>query len=504
MMKNTLLKELFRGALLLMLLTGAGCTDPDSDEKAPHNDDETEITLGSEQELKEWMFDYMKENYLWNDAVKQVTPDYALGYEAFLERILLDVAAQDDVNHDDGYWENGTRLSFYSMIERYKVETEDAAATTRGLRETAEDAGFVMLYYMYRDQTWTDCLFQVGGVSPFSPAGKAGLRRGDCIEKIDGKTFGASQIDEMYDRIIAPEGDVTLTLSGTAEQPAREITYHLEPYEDNPVWKSAVLTTKGGRRVGYLCYNTFNLYYDDALLDAFAMFREAGVEELILDLRYNSGGHVASSLLMGTAVAGNAQKDKVFMREIYNADRQAAGESGDLFRIGNTDFGSGSYEQIASALDVSLGLPRIYLLCSEATASASELLINGLRGLGIEVRLIGVRTNGKNVGMERSFRILDGYEYDFSPITFYAENAQGSADYGEGFTPDLEAPETDFALADWGSPDDGLTALALEWIDSGQKPVVKTRSAAAPRLHALPTPGRRLQGSIVELNPGSR
>lgn len=279
--------------------------------KPPHSNDETEITLGSEQELKEWMFDYMKENYLWNDAVKQVTPDYALGYQALLERILLDVAAQDDVNHDDGYWENGTRLSFYSRIERCKVETEDAG-------------------------------------------------------------------------------------------------------------------------------------------------------------------------------------------------RQAAGESGKVFRIGNADFGRGNYDKIASALDVSLGLPRIDLLCSKATASAGELLINGLRGLDLEVRLIGVRTNGKNVGMESSSRILDGYEYDFSPITFYAENARGSSDYGEGFTPDLEAPENNFELADRGSPDDGLTALALEWIDSGQKPDVKTRAAAAPRLHALPIPDRRLQGSIVERNSGSR
>lgn len=279
--------------------------------KPPHSNDETEITLGSEQELKEWMFDYMKGNYLWNDAVKQVTPDYALGYQALLERILLDVAAQDDVNHDDGYRENGTRLSFYSRIGRYKVETEDAG-------------------------------------------------------------------------------------------------------------------------------------------------------------------------------------------------RQAAGESGEVFRIGNADFGRGNHDKIASALDVSLGLPRIDLLCSKATASAGELLINGLRGLDLEVRLIGVRTNGKNVGMESSSRILDGYEYDFSPITFYAENARGSSDYGEGFTPDLEAPENNFELADRGSPDDGLTALALEWIDSGQKPDVKTRAAAAPRLHALPIPGRRLQGSIVERNSGSR
>ncbi|OUQ54086.1 hypothetical protein B5E60_04025 [Alistipes sp. An116] len=94
--------------------------------KTPHSNDETEITLGSEQELKEWMFDYMKGNYLGNDAVKQVTPDYALGYQAFLERILLDVAAQDDVNHDDGL--TALALEWIDSGQKPDVKTRATAA----------------------------------------------------------------------------------------------------------------------------------------------------------------------------------------------------------------------------------------------------------------------------------------------------------------------------------------------------------------------------------------
>lgn len=503
-MKNTLMKDLFRAALLAALSFGAGCatSGPDSETPGggtgPGPDSGTGTTVADDRELKEWMFDYMLDRYLWNDAAARVTPDYTLGYEAFLTKILEDIAAQEDVNHDDGHWVDGVRQYFYSNIVRYETDASDARAT-RGVRETSDDAGFAYLYYMYRDQTRTDCLLLVGGVSPFSPAGKAGLRRGDYIEKVDGESFDASQIDAVYNRVVNPEGEVTLSLLANGDQPAREITYRRESYEDNPVWKVSTLTTPGGRQVGYLCYNSFNYYYDDELLEAFSTLREADVEDLVLDLRYNGGGHVVSSLLIGTAVAGEAHRDEVYMRSVINASREASGESGDVYRIGAADFGSGRYDKTVSALDVSLGLPRVYVLCKEQTASASELVINGLRGLGIDVRLVGSVTNGKNVGMEIDSRIFDGYEYDFSPITFYSENAQGFHDYGDGFTPDVEASEGSLAIADWGDPDDGLLALALAWIDTGQKPSVDTRAvrAGAERM-ALPAPERPLQGMIAQ------
>lgn len=451
----------------------------------------------TDRELKEWMVDYMRKAYLWNEAMKQVTPDYGLEYERFLDRILLDIEAQGDVNHDDGHWENGRRLYFYTNIQRYRPsdsETTPASLPTRGTRETAEGSGITNIYCYYRDTTRESCVFIVGGVAPLSSAGKAGLRRGSVIEKVNGRTFGPDEVDDMFMQIVYPAGQVRVSLVGSADG---GISYGSGSYEDNPVWATSVLDLPDGRKVGYLCYDSFNYHYDDDLLEAFSTIRDGGVDELVLDLRYNSGGHVVSSALLGTFVAGEPHKEEVYMRMIYNRDR--SDEPASVYRIGNMNFGDGTYSKILSALDVSLGTERVYILCSEQTASASELVINGLRGLGIDVRLIGTKTNGKNVGMESITRTFDGYEYVFSPITFYSENGLGFRDYGDGFDPDVEIFEPEAVIRDWGDPEDAMMALALKWIETGVKPEIETRAAEVRRVPfaEFRMPRKSLEGMIV-------
>ncbi len=122
------------------------------------------------------MFDYMKTHYLWNDAVKQVTPDYSLGYEKFLDDVLMKVAKQNDVNHDDGHWEGGKRSYFYSNVARYKT----TKAETRGTRERkAEGLGIEMMLYTALGQSGkAPYAFLIAAVTPGSPAGRAGLKRG--------------------------------------------------------------------------------------------------------------------------------------------------------------------------------------------------------------------------------------------------------------------------------------------------------------------------------------
>lgn len=487
--------------LAALLVAGVRCaSDPTSDYSKTDPGSGSGSTTVADEALKEWMVDYMRESYLWNEAMAQVTPDYTLEYERFLDRILLDIEAQDDVNHDDGHWENGVRLYFYSNIQRYDADGESTASLTRGTRETTEGSGIMYVYCYYRDASHQSCVFVVGSVAPESPAGKAGLKRGSVIEKVGGKTFGPDDVDRVFQEFVYPEGQVSVSLAGSDE----EITYASGSYDDNPVWKTAVLDLPDGRKVGYLCYDSFNYYYDDELLEAFSTIRDGGVDELVLDLRYNSGGHVVSSALLGTFVAGTPHKDEVYMRVSYNAQRMASGDPVAVYRIGNVNTGDGTYSKILSALNVSLGLDRVYILCTEQTASASELVINGLRGLGIDVRLIGATTNGKNVGMESITKTFDDYEYVFSPITFYSENSLGFRDYGDGFAPDVEVSEPETAIRDWGDPEDGMLEVALEWIGKGSKPELATRSAAEVRTPCLrlPQPRKSLEGAIILRGPG--
>ena len=111
-----------------------------------------------------------------------------------------------------------------------------------------------------------------------------------------------------------------------------------------------------------------------------------------------------------------------------------------------------------------VGLKKIYVLVSQTTASASEMVINGLRGLDIEVNLIGQTTNGKNVGMEGVMRSFYNHEFLLYPVTFYVENAKGFRDYSTGFVPDVEIDDS--AIYPGSSVRWKISSAILRWCGS--------------------------------------
>lgn len=131
-----------------------------------------------------------------------------------------------------------------------------------------------------------------------------------------------------------------------------------------------------------------------------------------------------------------------------------------------------------------MSLKRIYCLVSGTTASASELVINSLRGIDIEVVLIGSKTTGKNVGMEPAEIVIGKNTYEVTPITFQSYNAKDFGDYEQGFTPDIpfdeEDPEGDGYFndyIDYGNLNEPLLGRAIQEI-TGQVPS-NTRSSKA-------------------------
>ncbi len=250
----------------------------------------------------------------------------------------------------------------------------------------------------------------------------------------------------------------------------------------------------------------FHMDFDTDILSAFKYFRQQNINDLIIDLRFNTGGHVLSSTLLATLIAGPSHSDEVYVRTTYNKARTAAGEVGE-YRIGNPvapDAVNG-YAPIADALGNALGMSRVFVICSNYTASASELLINGLRGLDITVNLVGTTTQGKNVGMEGWRKTWSNYQFNFYPITFYCENAKGFRDYADGFTPDVVLDDTNIYPGDFGTLSDYLTNAAFQWAYTGNKPAATTssrgRSAAVRTLRMteeLQEPlTRRTGGSII-------
>uniref|UniRef100_UPI003FEFB8B8 S41 family peptidase n=1 Tax=Alistipes putredinis TaxID=28117 RepID=UPI003FEFB8B8 len=255
--------------------------------------------------------------------------------------------------------------------------------------------------------------------------------------------------------VLTPKGNVQLG-SATFTSPAIYMDKVVEIEESD-------------KKAGYLLYMGFDVDYDEELIAAFDRFRAQNVTDLILDLRYNNGGDVLSSTVLGTLIAGEAYKGQLYAHMTFNEDRTEAGESGD-YKIGVKETFESVYEPIERALQHALGLKKIYVLVSETTASASEMVINGLRGLDIEVNLIGMPTNGKNVGMEGVVRSFHNYDFLLFPVSFYIENAKGFRDYSDGFTPDVQIDDSAIYPGEFGTMMDQLGYLALQWIKTDNKP----------------------------------
>ncbi len=139
-------------------------------------------------------------------------------------------------------------------------------------------------------------------------------------------------------------------------------------------------------------------------------------------MRSNGGGSVDSSIKLTSMILGRDRAGELFA----DLKRNPANEYGDSRCL------------LDANVPVNLGLNRLYVIASGSTASASEMIITGLRGLDVPVTIVGTRTEGKNCGMDVMKRTIGGYEYTFAPITFLIYNAKGDNDYSNGIEADAD------------------------------------------------------------------
>ncbi|RYF40539.1 MAG: hypothetical protein EOO25_12340 [Comamonadaceae bacterium] len=236
-----------------------------------------------------------------------------------------------------------------------------------------------------------------------------------------------------------------------------------------PVPLAKVVTSPAGRKVGYVLFNDHDQGAQDALIAAFEGVRDAAVQDLVLDMRYNAGGFLYAARTAASMVAGPQSEGRVFEQVRFNSKRQAeTAASTYLFssrlQTAESRFPSGY------ALP-QLNLPRLYVLSSGLTCSASESIVNSLRGIDVQVILVGETTCGKPYG----FRRKDNCGLAFFPIEFQGFNAKDFGDYQNGFAPTCAVAD-DFNSV-LGAADEPLLAAALKHADTGSCPAA---SATAP------------------------
>ena len=186
-----------------------------------------------------------------------------------------------------------------------------------------------------------------------------------------------------------------------------------------------------GQNVGYLLFNDHVLTAEEPLIDAFTDFQGAGVTDLVLDLRYNGGGYLYIASQVAYMIAGSTRTNgQVFERTQFNSKRTAENSDTEFIDIACVP-DPNTFLCTQSGNLPTLNLARVYVLVSGSTCSASEAIVNGLRGVDVDVRLIGDTTCGKPYG----FFGQDNCGVTYFPIEFQGVNAKGFGDYADGFVP---------------------------------------------------------------------
>lgn len=310
---------------------------------------------------------------------------------------------------------------------------------------------------------------RVSWVHEGSAAGRAGLDRGALILSVNGlpvEGLSALELNQELSREVVAH--TIRELDGSE----REVELTQGDVQITSVKNKTLLETPGGL-VGYLMFTTFVLPGEAELQQAFATFRDRGVTQLVIDLRYNGGGLLRTAALLGSLIAKDAAGLPLIV-ETYNDQHS------DLNRV-----------RLMEATPESVAATRVVFLTTGRTASASEQVINGLRPY-LDVQVVGTTTLGKPVGADS----WDHCDYTLAPITFHSLNAAGQGDYFNGIQPTCTV--LDDLQHRLGDPEEEQLGAALRLL-AGQP--CETEKALPPAARLGPAPAL-LPGRFPELPGG--
>ena len=346
------------------------------------------------------------------------------------------------------------------QTDRFSVLFSDYTALEQALSGTQKNNG-VDYELRFKQGSSTEIFGWVRYILPGSDAATKTIYRGDFFYGVNGTALNVSNY-----RSLLGNDNYTLNLAdydgGNITPNGNSVALTKTEFSENPV--NIIKTFDvGSKKIGYLMYNGFYSQYETELNDAFIYFAGEGVTHLILDLRYNSGGSVNTATRLASMITGQFTND-IFAKQQWNYKYNRDPE--ELLNRFTTVLSTGQTIQ-------NLGLDKLYVLTSKRSASASELLINGLAP-HINVTQIGDATTGKNVGSvtlydSPTFRKVDvnpNHRYAMQPIVLKIANKDGFSDYTNGLSPDVPQLEDLSNLGVLGETSDPLLNTALNYVDT--------------------------------------
>jgi carboxyl-terminal processing protease len=398
---------------------------------------------------RQFVFDVVGDTYLYRDLIPAgATPASAPTPQALLDFLTGPARAQI---------KRGNFFSFLTTI------TEDDAFITGG-----EFAGFG---FGSRPEGGG---MRITQVIPGSPAALAGFERGQVILTVDGQPV--TDGFELSQAVGPPDAGVTRTFGIRGNDGVEfEVTVVKQVVTTIPVPTDRIIDQPGTPGIAYIDFRSFILTAESRLNELFTAYAQAGISDYIIDLRYNGGGAVSIAEYFGDLLGGIAVNGQVFYQLRFNQRRSA---SNFAYRFRTLP---------GSVLPV-----RIVFITTQGSASASELMVNGMKP-HVEVAMVGASTFGKPVGQE-GFD-MPGCDVRLRPVTFDIANSVGEAGYFDGLPVDGSpvlcpaADDLDFQL---GDENEASLRTALDYLALGACPVPGTSQAPMLRAQAeaarLPLP----------------
>lgn len=458
-----------RSKLLWVGLLGLVLFSCQSEDELPR------VDPSSNAAANRWIFNVMEQVYLWLDDMR--TP------------------ISEDSDPED-YFES----LLFRPTDRFSVIYPDYQELINSLNGITLEAGYE--FNLYREAAGSsNVIAEVTYIKKNSPAALVDLKRGDFITHINGTRLTDTNFGNLLGQISSQH---TLrysrfnTESGSFEE-MPEVSLTPVQLAENPNFLDSVYTING-EKIGYVVYHFFapgpgqnSTAYDDEMDQIFANFKAEGIQHLIVDFRYNGGGFGTSARNLASLIAPGVDNTDIFSKTKYNSFLT---ENVDGFRNVQTPFRNKA-ENLGAILEGN----RVYILTSARTASASELIINGLKPY-MDVFLIGDVTTGKNVGSV-AFEDDENPQntYGILPIISQSFNSLDQSDYTEGFQPNIVARESSERLLPFGDVNEQLLRKAIEQITgtpSGARVQILDRTDLGSTLDLKVRAGKMIEEIMIE------
>lgn len=436
-----------------LLFTSCSKEDDVLAPETPETGQEVEETRNLE--IEQFIYAGMNEIYLYKEDVPQLADNY-FSSNTQRDEFLATFQTPEDLYE-----------GIQSSQDRFSFMTSDYVALENKFKGVSQTTGinYALGYIGNTNNLWGIVRYVLPGTS----AEAEGVKRGDVFTKVNGTQMTVSN---YLDLLASPSVtiDINHIQNNTITPTGRTITLANSEYTANPVYIAKTFHVEG-TTVGYLMYNSFTADFDQHLNTAFAQFKGEGVTQLILDLRYNGGGSVATAVGMAGMITGQF-KDEVFLKEQWNHKYQNAWEPESY--INRFSDKIKLYRDTPKETDEllnSLQLSKVIILTTNRTASASELIINGLEPY-IDVVQIGGTTTGK---FQASVTLYDSsnfgrkdanpnHTYAIQPLVMKSANRDGVSDYVKGLDPDIELTEDYSNYGELGSENELFLKAALNYI----------------------------------------